>query len=171
LKVLKKCKYHWITTVKNNRRFLFNKVLTSGKDIKKKFSNNQFRYYPAISLYVRAFEVKLRGYGGMVKLAIVKNGRSANLKNTRFILTDLTSLSAAQIVKTYQTRWSIEVIFRDFKQLLNFEKCQMRSWEKITGHIEMVFLAYFLLESVKEEKQAATLPEVVRHLQENYLVH
>jgi len=165
LKVLKKCNYHWVTRSKNNRKILFQKTLTSPKNVRKKFNENQFHYYSAIRLYIKVIQVRIRGYGGMLKLVIVKNGRSANLQNTRFILTDLLSFNARQILGAYQSRWSLETVFRDLKQFLGFEKCQMSSWNKVIGHLEATFLAYFILDFIKNDRNISTIPELVRQLQ------
>ena len=164
LKVLKKCKYNGVTRLKNNRTVLYQKNFTSPKEIIKKFNENQFHYYSSLKFYVRVVQIRIKGYGGFLKMAIVKNGRSANLQNTRFILTNILSLTAQQILKIYQSRWSIEVVFRDLKQLIAFEKCQMTSWNKFVGHIEATFLTYFILDFIKNENDISTMPELVRQL-------
>lgn len=165
MKVLRKCNYHWVTKVKSNRNFIFNNEVISAKEISLKFTKNQYHYYPSIDLYIRTVKVKLRGYGGLLKMAIVKNGRNAQFKNIRFILTDMEALTSVQIVRAYQNRWSIEVVFKELKQLLGLEKCQMQSWNKIIGHIEMTFLAYCLLDFIKLQLNVNTMPELVKYLQ------
>ena len=70
---------------------------------------------------IKAIEVYMPGIG-KVKLAIVKNGYSATIQNTRFIITDMLDTPAQDILKKYLSRWDIECFFRDIKQHLNFEK-------------------------------------------------
>ena len=60
-----------------------------------------------------------------------------------FICTD-TSLSTQEILDRYTHRWQIEVYFRQVKQKLSVDKCQIRSSVGIQRFWLLMSLAYFL---------------------------
>ena len=122
LTLLKKCNYHYVCMLKNNRKVTYkNRFNLNVKTVSMLFNKRQYRFYPATGFYIKAIRVDLSGIGN-VRLALVKNGYGAAIKNTRFIITDMLDAPAQDIVKKYLCRWDIKVFFRDIKQFLNFEK-------------------------------------------------
>ena len=104
LTLLKKCNYHYVCMLKNNRKVMYkNGISLNVKTISLLFNKRQYRFYPATGFYVRALTVDLSGIG-TVRLALVKNGYSATIKNTRFIITDMLDTPAQDIVKKYLCR-------------------------------------------------------------------
>jgi hypothetical protein len=61
------------------------------------------------------------------------------------LVTDEPNLSASQIIRTYDARWSIEVFFKDSKQLLGLGQYQNLSIEAAVTHLHLVCFAYALL--------------------------
>lgn len=61
------------------------------------------------------------------------------------IVTDDPKLSAGQIIRMYDERWSIEVFFKDGKQLLGLGQYQNVSAEAAVTHLHLVCFAYALL--------------------------
>ena len=54
--------------------------------------------------------------------------------------------SAKKILDTYCARWTIETFYRDAKQNLGLEDCEVRIWNGIKRHFQLVFLAFTLLQ-------------------------
>ncbi|MBS5617630.1 MAG: transposase [Clostridiales bacterium] len=65
-----------------------------------------------------------------------------------------TELTSLEILNIYAKRWNIEVFFRNCKQKLAFDKCQLR--EK-TGHYEDVAHSFVYLFSVLHRFQMCRL--------------
>lgn len=61
------------------------------------------------------------------------------------IVTDDPKLSAGQMIRTYDDRWSIEVFFKDGKQHLGLGQYQNVSLEAAVTHLHLVCFAYALL--------------------------
>ncbi len=51
-----------------------------------------------------------------------------------------------KILSTYAQRWPIETFYRDAKQNLGLENCELRLLRGIRRHWDLVFLAYTLLQ-------------------------
>jgi hypothetical protein len=107
LTLLKKCNYHYVCMLKNNRKVTYkNRFNLNVKTVSMLFNKRQYRFYPATGFYIKAIRVDLSGIGN-VRLALVKNGYGAAIKNTRFIITDMLDTPAQDIVKKYLCRWDI----------------------------------------------------------------
>jgi len=61
------------------------------------------------------------------------------------LVTDDPTLSPRQIIRSYDDRWSIEVFFKDSKQLLGLGQYQNLSIEAAVTHLHLVCMAYALL--------------------------
>ena len=166
LNLLKKCNYHYVCMLKNNRKVIYkNGINLNVKTISLLFNKKQYRYYPATGFYIKAITVNLSGIG-TVRLALVKKGYGATIKNTRFIITDMLNTPAQDIVKKYFCRWDIEVFFRDIKQFLNFEKVQVRSLKKLEGYFSLVFISFIFVQVLQVRNNLNTIGETIRFLQE-----
>jgi len=63
----------------------------------------------------------------------------------KVILTTDTKLSFLQTIEIYQIRWSIEVFFKDTKQLLNLGGCQSSNFDAQIADTTITMIAYILL--------------------------
>jgi SRSO17 transposase len=63
-----------------------------------------------------------------------------------FLVTNRKEWSIMNILSTYAQRWPIETFYRDAKQNLGLEDCEMRLLKGIRRHWDLVFLAYTLLQ-------------------------
>jgi hypothetical protein len=61
------------------------------------------------------------------------------------LVTDHPSLSARRIIQSYDTRWDIEVFFKDTKRLLGLDHYQKRPYTAAVTHLHLVCFAYALL--------------------------
>jgi hypothetical protein len=64
----------------------------------------------------------------------------------KFFVTDHMGWDARKILSMYKMRWSIECFYRDVKQNLGYEDCEMREAKGIQRHWYLVLLAYSLLQ-------------------------
>ena len=82
-------------------------------------------------------------YNGMpVTLFFSKIGSNGKWK---VILTTDTKLSFLQAVEVYQIRWSIEVFFKEAKQMLNLGGCQSSNFDAQIADTTITMIAYILL--------------------------
>jgi hypothetical protein len=63
----------------------------------------------------------------------------------KVILTTNTKLSFLQTIEIYQIRWSIEIFFKETKQLLNLGGCQSSTFEAQIADTTITMIAYILL--------------------------
>jgi hypothetical protein len=93
-----------------------------------------------INLYYKTARVM---YGEMpVTLFFSKVGIGGNWK---VILTTDAKLSFLQTVEIYQIRWSIEVFFKEAKQMLNLGGCQSSTFDAQIADATITMIAYILL--------------------------
>lgn len=81
------------------------------------------------------------------------------------------------VIRCYQHRWAVEVLFRTLKQQCALGACQARKFEKVTRHIAFSFLGYVCLQQLRiflvtngKVTKEATLGDVRRWLQDAYTV-
>jgi hypothetical protein len=79
--------------------------------------------------------------GKQVRLFFSKQGKNGKWKT---FLTTNTSLSFIEMVKIYQLRWSIEVFFKEGKQLFGLGKCQSNDFDAQIADITMVMIRYMM---------------------------
>jgi len=71
--------------------------------------------------------------------------RQGNGGKWKVILTTDTSLSFTKLLEKYQVRWSVEVFFREAKQLLNLGGCQSNNFDAQIAETTISMIAYLLL--------------------------
>lgn len=138
------------------------KVLDEGIHVIGMLKDNRQRYYYKGRLYnlkqlatLMDFDrpcsvfgsvcVKTMKYGIPVKLVYVRN---RNKKSEYIvILTTDCSLSDSEVIRTYGSRWSIEVFFRAAKSLLDLgDEFQGLSYDMTVSSTAIVFTRYIILE-------------------------
>jgi hypothetical protein len=77
-----------------------------------------------------------------VTLFFSKVGSNGNWK---VILTTNTKLSFLKAIEIYQIRWSIEVFFKETKQMLNLGGCQSSNFDAQIADTTITMIAYILL--------------------------
>jgi hypothetical protein len=71
------------------------------------------------------------------------------------LVTDAPELSAADVIRTYDKRWTIEPWLKDVKQLLGLAHDQNRSYWAAVTHLHLVGFAYALLTHLRLEHTGA----------------
>jgi hypothetical protein len=87
-------------------------------------------------------QVKVMRNGREIQLFFSKHGSKGKW---RVILTTDTSLSFIQAIEIYQTRWTIEVFFKEAKQLLNLGGCQSSNFDAQIADTTITCLQHILL--------------------------
>jgi len=83
------------------------------------------------------------GYKGKpLKIFFSRQGKNGKWKV--FVTTD-TSLSFIQMIEIYQIRWSIEVFFKESKQLLGLGKCQANDFDSQIADTTITMIQHILL--------------------------
>jgi len=79
-------------------------------------------------------------------VVVLVNTRLVNTRAGRYVVLAFTDTEqpAREIVRFYQLRFQIELIFRDAKQLAGLCHCQARSQEKIDFHLNMSLAAVYV---------------------------
>ena len=82
--------------------------------------------------------------------------------------TDL-ELSFDKAYKTYATRWTVEVFFKESKQYLGLGKCESRDFDAQIAHTTLCMIQYNILSTLKRFDKYETLGELFRQSQRESL--
>ena len=80
--------------------------------------------------------------GKQIKLFFSKQGKSGKWK---VFITTNTSLSFIKMIEIYQIRWSIEVLFKEAKQLLGLGNCQSNDFDAQIADTTITLIQHILL--------------------------
>jgi hypothetical protein len=160
--VVKACRaqrFHFASTLKSNRnllkpgwklkaggygRNLFRRRRTETLVITKPHGSARYRFVDAGWLRV----------GQLGSLHVVFS-RKGTAKKILGLVTDDPALSAAQLIQTYDRRWTIEQWVKDVKQLLGLGQYQNRSYRAAVIHLHLVCFAYALLTHLRIQRTGA----------------
>lgn len=133
--------------------------------------SRQYHYFSAIDCRTRRWEIGLEGFPEILSLVCIKDyatnpvfrdivtPKEKKQKDpNKYLLTNDLSLTVVQIVTWYRRRWSVEVLFRDCKQLLGLSTYQGQTVDAHLRHIACVFFSYVLMEQMKAYATAAQQP-------------
>jgi hypothetical protein len=99
-------------------------------------------------LGVRA--VALRVYApalGQVRLVVLKNRHG----NFEYLVTNARATDLTTLVQRKRSRWRIETIFRDTKQLAGLGACQCWADQALVRHVALVFLTFVVLQVLRRD--------------------
>ena len=151
-KVVRACRkrgFHFISTLKNNRNLLRGgRVLKAGTNKRSRFRRGRKRTATVggskgtkVFDYVDGGVFDLKGIGAVRVVYSRRRGEKA----IAGLVTDCVHMSGGRIIGEYVRRWSIEVFFKDAKQLLGLGQYQNRSRRAHVTHLHLVLLACALL--------------------------
>ena len=106
------------------------------------------------------------GNVGMVKLFF---SRFSKRSKWRLILTTDLDLSFHQALKIYNNRWTIEVMFKECKQLLNLGKCQSNDFDAQIADTTITMIQYILLTLKYRFEHYETKGALFNHLREGII--
>jgi SRSO17 transposase len=141
------CHKNWVAACKSNRL-----VDWCGKhrSLRKIFASFPRSAFTVVTLkngdqYWTCTKVMTLKKGGRVRI-VATHSRADCTDEPNFFATNRTDWSAKRILDTYCVRWTIETFYRDAKQNLGLEDCELRIWNGIKRHFQLVFLAFTLLQ-------------------------
>jgi SRSO17 transposase len=160
--VVKACRekrFHFASTLKSNRRlFKPGWKLNAGR-----YGRNQFRRRRTDTLVLKKPHGNARYRlvdAGWLQVSTlgplhVVFSRKGNAKQILGLVTDDPQLSAADIIRSYDKRWTIEQWVKDVKQLLGLGQYQNRSYGAAVTHLHLVCFAYALLTHLRIKRLGA----------------
>jgi hypothetical protein len=164
--------WHVIAAIKSNRKVSGQKLTAWHRAFKGcsygrvslELANKQRRTY-----WVRQLTGRLRGVPGSVRVLFSQKGPGVRTPKY-FLCTDLT-LSAQEILRRYQKRWSQEVDYWYVKLQLGLGDYRLRSYEAISKWYAVVYLVLVYLywqsyESKEAHGKTTSLSEVLARLRE-----
>ena len=151
--------FHFISALKSNRNLFRNgQKLKTGK-----YGRNLFRRKAKKHLSIRKSNRNVNytyvdaGWmqvGKIGRLHVIFSRKKSDSKILGLV-TDDPKLSACGMIRTYGGRWSIEVFFKDTKQLLGLGQYQNVSLEAAVTHLHLVCFAYALLTHIAIQRESA----------------
>ena len=152
-------RFCWASTLKGNRRlFKAGWKLRAGR-----YSKNLFRRRRTDTLVT----VKPHGQAryrdidaGWLKVSAlgplhIVFSRKGSARKILGLVTDAPALSAAELIRRYEIRWTVEQFFKDSKQLLGLGHYQNRSYGAAVIHLHLVCFAYALLTHLRIARPGA----------------
>jgi hypothetical protein len=160
--VVKACRkkgFRFVSTLKSNRNLFKN-----GRKLKTGiYGSGLFRRRQKKTYYIKKSKGRVKythvdagwmDVSDLGKLHVVFS-RKKGERRTLGLVTDDPKLSARQMIHAYDDRWSIEVFFKDGKQLLGLGQYQNGSYEAAVTHLHLVCFAYALLTHVAIIREGA----------------
>lgn len=160
--VVKACRrksFHFVSTLKSNRN-----VFTNGRKLKAgSYGRNLFKRSHKSTAILRTgrgptryryVDAGIMDVSSLGKLRVIFS-RKGRDKKVLGIVTSDTKLSGRGMITAYSGRWSIEVFFKDGKQLLGLGQYQNRSWRAAVTHLHLVCFAYALLTHIAIKREGA----------------
>ena len=95
----------------------------------------------ALSVYAPAL--------GQVRLVVLKNEHG----NYEYLVTNAQATDLTTLVQRKRSRWRIETIFRDTKQLAGLAACQCWVDRALVRHVALVFLTFVVLQVLRRDSQ------------------
>ena len=151
IKYLESISKDWIFASKSNRKVFFKGQWLQLKDVIKLLKPDDFKQITITktngkTLVVWAFSKTVRmSKVGRVKIVISYLNESLK-GNPFFLVTNRKEWTIGKILTNYAQRWPIETFYRDAKQNLGLQSCELRMLRGIRRHWDLVFLAYTILQ-------------------------
>jgi len=158
--VVKACRekgFHFVSTLKSNRNLFKNsRKLKAGKYGRTRFQRGPKSTLSLTKTQGRAtytyVDVGWMDVGKLGQLHVIFSRKNHEPK-VLGIVTDDPKMSARQMIQTYDERWSIEVFFKDGKQLLGLGQYQNGSYQAAVIHLHLVCFARALLTHIAIERE------------------
>ena len=160
--VVKACRerrFHFASTLKSHRN-----LLKPGWKLKAgRYGRNLFRRRRTEPLIITKPDGSARyrfvdagwppvGHLGLLHVVFSRKGTAKKILG---LVTNTPELSAAQLIQTYDRRWTIEQWVKDVKQLLGLGQYQNRSYRAAVTHLHLVCFASALLTHLRIMRDGA----------------
>lgn len=108
----------------------------------------KLRWRPKLGVRAIALQVYAPALG-QVRLVVLKNQHG----NFEYLVTNARATDLSTLVHRKRSRWRIETIFRDTKQLAGLAACQCWVDQALVRHVALVFLTFVVLQLLRREPQ------------------
>lgn len=147
----------------DKRKYLFENTEYSAKELLNKFKSQKKRSRKVHALYV---ELIVDYKGIPVKLFF---SRYTKQKTWQLLLTTDLSLTYNKAIEIYSHRWTIEVMFKELKQYLNFGKSPANDFDSQIADTTISMMQYIALTLHKRFQAYETLGELFRASKQYFL--
>jgi hypothetical protein len=106
----------------------------------------RLRWRPKLGVRATALRVYAPARG-RVRLVVLKNEHG----NDEYPVTNAPATDLTQLVRRKRSRWRIETIFRDTKQLTGLAACQGWVDQALVRHVALVFMAFVVLQRLRRD--------------------
>jgi len=142
---------NWVFASKSNRKICVKNIWMSLREFAKTLKKEDFKQVnitkangKVLSVWAFSKTVNMSKVG---RVKVVISFLDEPFKgNPFFLVTNRKEWKIVKILSTYAQRWPIETFYRDAKQNLGLEHCELRLLKGIRRHWDLVFLAYTLLQ-------------------------
>lgn len=162
------------TSIDNNLKFIgmFSKVKTlfryNGKEITYKeirhLERKKIKRNKRFNLYYICTVVEWKGE--KIVLYFTRKGKKGNWKT--ILSTDL-NLNFTQTIETYQIRWTIEVFFKESKQMLDLGKSQSNDFDAQIADTTINLIQYIFLALQNRVERYETLGKLFKNTKESII--
>jgi hypothetical protein len=155
----RRIKCHFLGMIKNgNTKYVFNnKSLTFSEILRILKHSKKSKYDKKLRCWFYEVDVELKGL--KIRLFFSKTTKRGKWHG---LLTTNRKLAFGKAFEIYATRWTIEVFFKESKQLLRLGKCESLSFEAQIAAATLCLLQYNLLSAVKRFESYETLGALFR---------
>ena len=147
-KWLNKCQIIWVGKAPKNMRVVYRRREMAMRDLPGRL---RFKWRTILQMRAATAKVYLPKFG-QVRLVVTINGRGKH----DFIITNALDQDLCTIVLWKQSRWDIETLFRNGKQLAGLASCQCRTPQATVRHVTLVFFTCFVLDLLKTDPSQTT---------------
>lgn len=108
----------------------------------------KLRWRPKLGVRAIALQVYAPALG-QVRLVVLKNEHG----NFEYLVTNALATDLSTLVQRKRSRWRIETLFRDTKQLAGLAACQCWVDQAMVRHVALVFLTFVVLQLLRRDPQ------------------
>ena len=150
--------------------YKYNSKVEIGDDI---FKIKQLRKQKLSLKRSRIYNLYYQNYTGIIddvqiKVFLIRRGKRG--KWHTIISTD-TSLNFNQMMSIYKKRWSIEVFFKEAKQLLGLGKCQSTNFDVQVAQTTIKMIQYLLISLKFRQEAYETIDGLFKDIKQDFIEH
>ncbi len=157
-------KVHIIGMYKYNSKLSIDGKEYSIKQLRKR--KGKMSRQRSLKLYYYQYVSEIDG----LKVTVFLSKRGVNGAWHTIVSTD-TKLSFKKTMEIYSTRWTIEVFFKEAKQLLGLGKCQSTNFDVQVAQTTITMVRYLLISLRHRMEAYQTIGGIFRDIKQDYVEH
>lgn len=155
-------KIHIIGMYKYNSKVVINGEERTIKQLRK--SKSGLKRSRKTGFYYMSFVGEIDGV--LVKIFLTRKGKNGNWHT---LISTNTSLSYNKMIEIYHIRWSIEVFFKEAKQLLGLGKSQSTNFDVQVAQMTITMIQYLLLSLKYRVEAYETINGLFKDIKQDYI--